>query len=454
MQDLVTDVREGRSRCVVVVGPAGIGKSWLCRQAAALADGFTVVRTRGLESEAHFGHCGLFDVLSPLVEGHLERLLPARGEALRGALRMASTPVVDPFAVAVASLDLLAVAAEDAPVLVVVDDAPWVDAASLDALRFAARRLNADRVGFVFAARSEHAPAFLDAGMEPLSVGGLDVSEAVILVNEFAGSEVAAPVALALAEAGREHPLWLREAARELSPAQRTGAVPLSKRFQAPASVHAAFVHLALGLSGPARHALVTLAADEHAPAPVMERALADLGLAPSDVQAGIDCGLALLEAGRRRFSHPLARVAVLEVAEPAQRRLAHEALASAWGEPERAAWHLAAAGDGPDAQVSSALARVALAARARGAPGAAAEAWRRAVQTAPDADHALPLRLEGARDLARAGRAPEALLELDEILDRGSADGLRADAELVQGQLLLSQGRLEQAVAVLEAGA
>ena len=452
MQDLVADVRDGRSRSLVLVGPAGIGKSWLCRRTCALATGFTVVHTRGLESEAHLGYCGLFDVLSPLVEDRLERLHPARSEALRGALQIAAAPVVDSFAVAVASLDLLAIAAEDAPVLVVVDDAPWVDAASLAALRFSARRLDADRVGFLFAARGEHSAAFVDAGMEALTVGGLDMSEAVTLVNEFAGSEVAGSVALALAAAGREHPLWLREAARELSPAQRTGAVPLSARFRAPANVHAAFVQLALGMTGPARHALVTLAADEHAPALVMEQALADLGLVPSELQAGLDCGLAHLEGGRPRFSHPLAKAAVLEVADPAQRRLAHEALAHAWDEPERAAWHLAAAGDGPDAQVSSALAGVARAARARGAPGAAAEAWRRAVQTAPDADQALRLRLEGARDLARAGRAPEALAELDEILDRGPGAELRADAELLRGQLLISQGQLAQAVHVLEA--
>ena len=106
--------------------------------------------------------------------------------ALRGALRIAETGVVDPFAVAVATLDLLAMAAEDAPVLVVVDDAPWVDAASVEALRFAARRLDADRVGFLFAARSELAAPFVDTGIESLTVGGLDTMEAVGLVREFA----------------------------------------------------------------------------------------------------------------------------------------------------------------------------------------------------------------------------------------------------------------------------
>ena len=255
-------------------------------------------------------------MLSPLLDGRLDRLLAARGDALRGALRIAEAPVVDPFAVAVASLDLLAMAAEDAPVLVVVDDAPWVDAASLEALRFAARRLDADRVGFLFAARSELGGAALDAGLESLTVGGLDTAEAVGLVNEFAGSRVEASVARALAAAGGGHPLWLREAARELSPEQMAGAAPLTDRFRAPASVQEAFARRALSLSAQARYALVVLGADEQAPAPVMQRALADLGIAASAIQAGIDCGLAHLEAGRPRFSHPLAQAAALEVAD------------------------------------------------------------------------------------------------------------------------------------------
>jgi DNA-binding CsgD family transcriptional regulator len=457
LDDLLTAVREGRSGSLVVVGPAGIGKSWLCRRAAELAEGFTVVRTRGVQSEAHLGYSGLFDVLSPLLARGLDRLLPARADALRSALRMAEARVVDPFAVAVAVLDLMATAAEEAPVLVVVDDAQWVDAASVEALRFASRRLDADRIGFLFAARTEFAAPFVDAGVEPLPVGGLETIEAVALVREFARSAVDASVAHSLAEAGRGDPLWLREAARDLSPQQLTGAAPLTERFQTPQTVQPTFERIVLSLPAQARAALVVLAADEPAPAPVMHKALAHLAIAATAVEAGIECGLIHLEAGRPRFSHPLAQAAVLEVAAPAQRRLAHEALAKAWretGEPERAAWHLAAAGDGPDAYVSSALAGVARAARARGAPDAAAEAWRRAIEATGNLDDALPLRLERARDLAQAGRAAEALVEVGEILDRGSTPDLRADAEILRGQLLLSQGRLEQAIELLEAAA
>ena len=403
-----------------------------------------------METETHLGYGGLFDVLSPLLDGAFGSAAPGARRCAAGRAADRGGRVVDPFAVAVASLDLLAMAAEDAPVLVVVDDAPWVDAASLEALRFAARRLDADRVGFLFAARSELAAPFVDAGFESLTVGGLDTREAVGLVHEFAGSPVEESVARVLASAGGGHPLWLREAARELSPEQTDGRRaadgPLSRAGGRAGGVRAAGAESLragpLCARGVERRRAGAGAGDANGRWPIS-------GSPRSAIQPGIDCGLAHLEAGRPRFSHPLAQAAAIEVAAPAQRRLAHEALARAWseaGEPERAAWHLAEAGDGPDAHVSSALAGVARAARARGAPAAAAEAWRRAVETAPDADQALRLRLERARDLAQAGRASDALVELDEILDRGRAAELRADAEILQGQLLISQGRLEQA--------
>jgi hypothetical protein len=457
IEALVAAVRGGQSRSLVVVGPPGIGKSWVCGEACRLADDFTVVGTRWVESEVHLGYSGLFDVLSPLLPGRVDRLLAPRSEALRGALKVAAAATVDPFAVAVATLDVLALTAEETPVLVVIDDAPWVDAASLGALRFAARRLEADRIGFLFAAREATAGSFAETGLDSLTVGGLSTAEAMALIEEFALPRVQKAVARALAEVGSADPLWLREAARELSPDERSGRAPLSERFRGPASVQQRFERLVHGLSPEARHALVALAADEQAPGHVMQQALTDLGIADGAMRAGIDCGLAHLEAGEPRFSHPLARTAALEIADPIQRRLAHAALARAWdadGEVERAAWHLAESGDGPDRRVCSALAGVARAARARGAPGAAAAAWQRAVETAPDADHTVPLRLERARDVAQAGRADEALGEVERILDLPCSAELRADTEILQGQLLMSQGRLDEAARRLQSGA
>ena len=248
LEDLVAAVRAGRSRSLVVVGPAGIGKSWLCRRASELAEGFTVVRTRGLRERGASRLQRLFDVLSPLLAGRLDRLLAARADALRARCGSRSAGASIPFAVAVASLDLLAMAAEDAPVLVVVDDAPWVDAASLEALRFAARRLDADRVGLLFAARSELAAPLVDAGFESLAVGGLDTAEAVELVHEFAASPVEDSVALQLAGRSRASAVVARGGARALA-----GAAGGRRAADRPVSLAggraAGFARLALGLS-------------------------------------------------------------------------------------------------------------------------------------------------------------------------------------------------------------
>jgi hypothetical protein len=296
LEELLSAVRRGRSASLVLTGPAGFGKSWLCKRASERADGFTVAQTCGLSSETHLGYCGLLDVLSPLLGDHLPRLPPARRNALRAALRFDDATAMDRFAVALGTMDLLALAAEDAPVLVVVDDAPSVDAASLEALRFAARRLDADRIGFLFAARAERTVPF--PGLETLSVGRLDTSEAIALVNEFA--LVAEPVARALAAAGGGDPLWLREAARDLTPEQRAGTAPLTDRFRTPASVQEGFARLARELPARARTALVVLAVGESAPAPILDRALGELGLSPTLLEPGIACGLRNANTGAR----------------------------------------------------------------------------------------------------------------------------------------------------------
>ena len=420
-------VREGQSRSLLVVGPAGIGKSWLCRQASVLAEGFTVVpnarrRERGPSRLRRPVRCAL--AAAGRTRGSVARTAPGRAagrvEDRRGARPWIRSPWRSP---------------------------PWISwrwrprtcpCWSWSTTRrgwtrpaskrsgSAARRLDADRVGFLFAARERVGGAVCRRGVAAGRRPGHRRGRRGWSTSSRA-RRVAASVARTLAEAGRGDPLWLREAARELSPEQMSGAAPLTDRFRAPASVRET-VRAARAESSRPGPASARRARGRRAGAGAGDAAGArPISGSTRALQAGIDCGLAHMEAGRPRFSHPLALAAALEVADPAQRRLAHEALARAWddaGESERATWHRAESGDGPDAHVSSALAAVARAARARGAPGAAAAAWQRAVETAPDADQALPLRLERARDLAQAGRASEALVELDEILDRGRRRG------------------------------
>ena len=144
------------------------------------------------------------------------------------------------------------------------------------------------------------------------------------------------------------------------------------------------------------------------------------------------------LEAGRPRFVHPLTQAAVWDGADPGARRAAHRAMAAAWNaadDHERAAWHLADAADGPDAAAALALADVARAARARGAPHEAAQAWHRAAEIEPDPGERLRLGFEEACDLARAGRAAPLLDHVARMLDAQPSAPLRADLELLRGR-------------------
>ena len=448
-------VRAGRSRSLVVVGPAGIGKSWLCRLLPRVGRGVHRVATRGVETRDPSGLRRLVRCALAVAGGRLERLVPARAGALRGALRLAEAGVVDPFAVAVATLDLLAMAAEDAPVLVVIDDAPWVDAASVEALRFAARRLDADRVGFLFAARGELAAPFVDTGIESLTVGGLDTVEALGLVRESAtagskrgraragGGRGRAP-AVAAGGGARAHP--------GPDGGRRAADRPLSRAGGHAGGVRAEGVQpvgtVPVCAGGVERRRAGTGAGDGTGAGRSRDRRERD----PGRYRRRAGC---TLEAGGPRFSHPLARAAALEIAGPGQRRLAHEALARAWGEagePERATWHLAEGGDHPDAHVSSALAGVARSARARGAPGAAAEAGtsggdgtrRRSGAAAAPGTRARPR--PGRASLRSAGRARR------DPRSRSRAE-LRADAERLQGALLNSRAA-STGGPVLDAGA
>ena len=282
----------GRSGGLVLVGEPGTGKSWLCERAVERARGFRVVMTRGVRSESQLGYAGLFDVLSPLLQDGLDGLAPPRAQALRVALRLEGPAVVDPLAVAVACLDLLAAAAETQPLLVVVDDAHWVDDASLDALRFAGRRLDADRVGLLFAVRPEGATSFAHSGLEVLSIGGLPEAEAIHALEAFTAFPPHRPVARRVVAATAGNPLALSEAARSLSADQLAGRSELPASLPQPSSLLSGYDARASSLSAAARQALMLLVVAEAAPDAVFERAMSEFG-APVDAFApAVEAGL------------------------------------------------------------------------------------------------------------------------------------------------------------------
>jgi predicted ATPase len=218
------DARDGRSFAVVVTGEAGIGKTALLQAILDEADGFRVLRGRGFEGEAEIPYSGLLELVRPLLD--LTDALPEQqAAALRSALALGPPGEHSRFAVPVAVLALLGHAAEDGPLLVAVDDAQWLDAATREALMFAARRLHSEGVGVLLGARTGPRGAGLDtAGLEVLELGGLDREGARALLAD----RVVPSVADALAAATGGNPLALLELPAVLSEDERRGLKPIT----------------------------------------------------------------------------------------------------------------------------------------------------------------------------------------------------------------------------------
>src|ERR671923_644936 len=243
---LLERARAGTADVLVVLGEPGIGKTALLGYAAGRAEGMSVVRAVGVESEAELEFSGLLDVCRPLLDVVGE--LPAvQAEALRGALGLGRGGGHERFTVGAAALNLLAAAGEREPVLVVIDDAHWLDRSSADALLFAARRLEADAVAMLFAARPGEERAFAAAGLEEVAVGGLERSAALELLGR-AGAAIAPAVAETLYEATLGNPLALIELPGLLSRGQLAGREPIAEPVPTAATLEAAFVDRAARL--------------------------------------------------------------------------------------------------------------------------------------------------------------------------------------------------------------
>ena len=439
VDELLERARSGRSDALVVRGEAGIGKTALLEYAVEQAEGMTVARALGVESEAELQFSGLLELLRPFLV-HLPQIPSQQAGALRSALGLCRPEAHDRFTIGAATLSLLAAAAESTPLLVVVDDAQWLDCATRDALLFATRRLVADSVAILFAVRENEGRAFDPPGVERLELGGLTIDEAVGLLACCDGQAVTPEVAERLWEATQGNPLALLEVQSLLTGEQLLGREPLPDPVPAGATLERAFAVRAERLPEASQRALlvasVSLSADL---APVAE-ALAALGLDGAALEAAEDAGLIAIADGRIEFRHPLVRSALFHGAAPSERRDAHRALAGAMrdrSDPERWAWHLAWAALGADEEAAEALELAARQATSRSSYAAAAAAMERAAHLTADEERRLP-RLYAAADAAlHAGNAEDAEALL--------ADPLRADGEpRLKAEALRLQGRIE----------
>jgi DNA-binding CsgD family transcriptional regulator len=416
--------RSGVSAVAVIEGEPGIGKTALLEHLRGRAGGMRVLETSGHELEAELPFAGLSSLLAPILERR-ERLAPPQRLALEAALALRTAERLDRFAVDVAVLHLLADAAEDRPLLVLADDAQWLDRSTAEALAFVARRLEAEAIAMVVAARPGGGPPG-----ERLRLEGIGTAAARALLGRC-GFEADEATARRLVDGTGGNPLALTQVVRQLSDGQRRGREPLPDPLPAVSSAAAIFGPRLEPLDDGAREALMVVAASGSGALAEVAPALAALGLALDALDAAQAAGLLQVEGPFARFCHPLARSLAYPAAPVARRRAAHRALAEATrdsGPPGRSTWHLAAAALGPDDGVADELERLADDARDRGAPVAAGEALERAAELTSTAEPSARRLLAAALDLHLGGRPEQAVSAVTRALDLTADPIVRAD--------------------------
>ena len=376
--------RTGQSGVLAIVGEAGTGKSALLEYAEQQAQAMRVLRARGVESETRIPFGGLFELLRPAL-GCLGQIPPPQAVALESALALGAPRAEDRFAVGAATLSLLAAHADAAPLLVLVDDAHWVDGSTSDALLFAFRRLIADPIAVVLSVRDGE-PSLLDgADLPRIRLEGLDRAAAAKLLSEGATRPVPDEIVGRVHRQTGGNPLALVEASVEID-RFRQGA-PLELPLPLVTSVSNVYLSRTRSLPPEALRILLVAAASDTGDLFTLARAASALGLDLAGLAAAEATGLVVAANGQLYFRHPLARSAIYNDAQPDARRAAHRALADALpdAEADRRAWHLALSVLGPDDAACSALERAGERARDRSAYDVASRAFERAAQIAPD---------------------------------------------------------------------
>lgn len=440
---LVDDARRSESGVLVIRGEAGIGKSALIADAIEHADGLRVLRTTGVESEAELAFAGLHQFLRPVFD-RIDEIPDRQGAALRSACGMASSVEADPFLIGAGALSLLALAAEDRPVLGIVDDAHWLDESSAAALAFAARRLRSEPIALIFAARDGVSPAFDARGLPELRLTGLGPTAAGDLLAEAAGPDIASRVRARLVDYADGNPLALLELPRALNPEELTGRAALPDPPPVTRRIEEVFRVRDRGLPEACQLLLLVAAVEETRESAAVLRAAGALGVGPADVRAVETAGLLRFIDQLVEFRHPLIRSIVYHGAAVADRRAVHLALADALSgesDADRRAWHLASAAIDPDDAIADELERSAARALARGGwAGAAAALARAAALTTTDVERARR-QLVGAQAAARAGRNELATGLLAEARTAAVEPTVLADVERLRGTIELDVG-------------
>ena len=456
LRGLVDRAQEGTSGVLVLHGVAGAGKTALLDQLAREASerGLTVLRATGVASESTVAFSGLAELLR-LIAPRLSALPSLHAAPLAAALALGPPAGADRFVLGVATLGLLAAAASTSPVVALVDDVQWLDAASAEAIAFAGRRLAAEGVVLVLARRDGIGSGDGAADMawaDELAVGPLDASVAAAILAQGTPGPIAPSVAKRLLEAAGGNALALVGVPRLLSDDQRRGRAPLPNPLPLPESFERELTDRLRALPDRTRRALTVAAAHAGPETRPVMHALDALGLELADLAPAEAVGVMALDGGVLTFDHPLMRSAAYHAADPADRRAAHAALATALGDGgnlEARARHLAAALVGPDDDVARCLEEASEVASRQGALQVAADLAVQAAAASGDSVQAARRRIRAA-ELALLGGSTAQATALLEQVGEPTNGSLRTAAAHMRGRVAVVAGSSRVAAVAL----
>jgi len=424
-------IRAGKSEALVVRGELGTGKTALLEYLVERASGCRVERVVGVQSELDLAFAGLHQLCMPMLD-RAERLPSPQRDALHTAFGLRVGPAPDRFLVGLAVLGLLAEVAREQPLVCVIDDAQWLDTASLQLLTFVARRLRVESVAVIIVVREPHELDF--SGLRELVVGGLPETEARILLGSVLRGPVDERVLDRIVSESRGNPLALLESARGSTPDELDSGLPSVGAL--PERIEESYLQRIAALPDDTRRLLLLAAVEPVGDPVLLWRAAGLLGIGALAARPATRIGL--IDIGPVvRFPHPLVRSVVYRAASLKERQYSHQVLAEvtdAETDPDRRAWHRAQAAPGPDDEVADELERSAFRARARGCSAAAAAFLERAAELTVEPARKAERILAAAQAKHRAGVADAAIgllclaqaCQLDE-LQRARADLLRA---------------------------
>ncbi|WP_081665429.1 helix-turn-helix transcriptional regulator [Mycobacterium sp. UM_CSW] len=440
LDDVLATVRSGHSAVLVLRGEPGVGKSALLDYLAARARDCSVVRAAGVESEMELAHAALYQLCRPLLN-RLDNLPVNQRDALRVAFGLTQGPVPDRLLIGIAVLSLFAEAVDDQPVVCLIDDVQWLDDASAQALAFVARRLAAESVAMVMATRSA-LPAM--AELPTVEITGLPESSARELLSRVWTTPLDERVRQQFLAESHGNPLAIMELAHGLGTRGLVGGFRMPTALRPSGRVEESFRHRLSALPEGTRQLLLIAAAEPTGDPTLLWRAAARLGIGSGAAAPAVSGGLIEVE-DRVRFRHPLVRSAIYRSTGSAELRRVHKALAEVTdpgSDPDRRAWHLAEAAEGPDEEVAAELERSADRAQARGGLAAAAAFLERSTSLTTDAALFAGRALGAASANALAGSFDTAKDLLAAAEQGVLTDHQRARLDLVRAQLAYVTGR------------